>query len=226
MLFLVVALATFWPGHAFAGAPSISVPSGPLSDGQVITVTGTGFPSHAQDPSGIQIIECSDPQGSAANLPTDATTCDGATANPLPVAPDSSGRFTDRYTISALNGQHGASNIDCDASDFCVLWAGQDYNQAFTSGPHAFSTPFEVQGGATGGGTGAPSPSTTVTTTPASASAGGNSPATTVAAGPGAPTAASLASTGPAQLPWLLGSGLVLVLVGSAGRRLIGRRSA
>jgi hypothetical protein len=196
-------MSAMWPGHAFAADPSITIPPGHLADGQTIVVSGAGFSNRVKDPSGLQIIECADPQGLKANLPTDASTCEGTTINSLPVNTDSSGRFSVRYRISALTTRAGTSGIDCDASHFCVLWVGQDYNQAFTTGPHAFSSPFEVEASvSTSPGGSGPSPQ-----------AGATSPG-----GPGG----TLASTGPPhELPWLIGLGLVLVVAGTTGRRRI-----
>src|ERR1700688_321457 len=131
--------------RAFAAAPAASIPTGPFTDGQVITVSGSGFPTHSQDPAGLQIIECSDPQGSAANLPTDAGVgCEGISVNAGQINTDSAGKFRTAYLVAAWSTKAGTSSIDCDAAHYCVLWVGTDYNNAFTSGPHAFTTPFEV----------------------------------------------------------------------------------
>jgi hypothetical protein len=77
----------------------------------------------------------------AANLPTDPSGCEGDSINPLPINQDQNGNFTAQYTISAWNSSD--SSITCDATHFCVLWVGIDYNNAFTSN-YAFSAPFEV----------------------------------------------------------------------------------
>lgn len=222
------ALAALWPGRAFASGPAVAIPNGPFSDGASIVVSGSGFPAPAKDPSGLQLIECSDPKGVVTNLPSDPTTCDGATVNPLPVNVDSAGKFSVRYTISALSARFRTSNIDCDATDFCVLWVGVDYNQAFTSGVHAFSAPFEVDASATAVSEGAGAPPVTSTV---SSTAPNGASASTVGAGasPGVPAAASggtLASTGlPDGLLWLVGLGVVTVVAGSLCRRLVVRHS-
>ncbi|HTZ08670.1 MAG TPA: hypothetical protein VMB72_06350 [Acidimicrobiales bacterium] len=220
--------AATWPLHAFAATPTVTTPSGPFTDAQTITVSGSGFPDPHADPTGLQILECADPGGSVANLPTDPSTCDGATVNPLPVNTDASGKFTVNYAVSLLTGVHGTSNIECDATNFCVLWVGIDYNQAFTSGPHAFSKPFEIDpSSSTPASTTAPStaPSTTPTTTATvpGPSAGAAAPAATpTAAGSG--SQGSLASTGvPTSLPWVVAVGLALAVLGTLGRRLAGR---
>jgi hypothetical protein len=236
-LLVAAGAATMWAAHAFAADPSVSTPSGPFTDGQVITVSGSGFPKPSADPTGLQIIECADQGGLASNLPTDASTCDGATVNPLPVNTDASGGFSVHYAVALLTGLHGTSNIACNASSDCVLWVGVDYNQAFTSGPHAFSKPFLV--GAASGSRGAsstsPESSTTVssTTTSLTTSASGEVtvPTTTTpasaAAASGSIPSGSLASTGsPAGLPWLVGTGVALVLAGTLGRRAVRRSPA
>ncbi|HUA95828.1 MAG TPA: hypothetical protein VMB82_09905 [Acidimicrobiales bacterium] len=139
---LAGALVVLSSGVAFAG-PQVSI-SGTPQNGKAATVSGAGFPSIAKDPTGIQILECSDPRGTVANLPTSAADCDGATQNPLPVNQDAGGSFTTPYTFQTLTGLHGTSNIPCNTTNYCVLWAGVDYNNEFLGGPHAFSVPFEV----------------------------------------------------------------------------------
>ncbi len=138
-----VAVVVSFAGTAFA--QTVTLPAGNPTDGQTITVSGTGFPVHSALPSGLEIIECSDPGGLVGNLPTDASTgCDGTTVNGSQINTDASGNFSASYSISALSSS-GNSDINCDATDFCVLWVGQDFNNSFLSGPHAFSRPFEVQ---------------------------------------------------------------------------------
>jgi hypothetical protein len=147
----VVATLSLHTGAASA-AGQVTISSSDPGNNQVVTVSGTGLPTHKQDPTGVQILECSDPAGSVGRLPTDASACDGSTLNPLPVNTDANGTFSIKYTFIALNNAHGTSNIQCDATHFCVLWVGVDYNHNF-QGPHAFSTPFEI------GGSGSPATS-------------------------------------------------------------------
>jgi len=210
--------------RAFAAAPAASIPTGPFTDGQVITVSGSGFPTHSQDPAGLQIIECSDPQGSAANLPTDAGVgCEGISVNAGQINTDSAGKFRTAYLVAALSTKAGTSSIDCDAAHYCVLWVGTDYNNAFTSGPHAFTTPFEVNENTT---TGTP-PSQTNTTAPPSDAAGSSGTTPGVGtAGSSVTLQGSLASTGvPGLVPWLLGLGLLMALLGTLVRCLTAGRA-
>jgi hypothetical protein len=138
---------------AFAGtasaATSANLSAGPYSDGQTITVSGGGFPAHSALPSGLTIVECADPGGLATNLPTDNTTCDGSTVNPLPVATDANGNFSSSYTLAKLSTTGGVSPINCDSTHFCVLWVGVDFNNSFT-GTHAFTNAFEISSPVTG----------------------------------------------------------------------------
>ena len=134
----------------------VTIPAPFPADQQVITVMGSGFPAHGRDPTGIAIVQCSDPGGTAAGLPSSAAQCDGTTVNPLQINTDANGNFTAHFVIQSLNGAH-TSNIWCDQTHYCVLWAGIDFNSDFL-GVHAFSTPFKVGavGSAPGSGSGVP----------------------------------------------------------------------
>jgi hypothetical protein len=185
-LAIVVACTVAWlvPGHAYAQGESVTLsPAPPYNDGQEITVTGSGFTSGIPL-TGLQIIECSDPGGTMANLPTDPLTgCDGTTINGNQVTPDTNGNFTTTYGILTLS-QAGGNTINCDSTDFCVLWVGIDYNTQFLTGPHAFSEPFEVTTAAT-------TTTTTTTTSPTTTSPTTTSPTTT------SPTTTSPTTTSP-----------------------------
>ncbi len=138
-----VVVVPFATSASAAPAVVLTPSTGPYTNGQTITINGTGFPSNTADPSGLTIIQCSDPNGTTANLPTDNTTCDGTTANALPVNTNSSGSFSATYSIASLTTTGGASNINCDATHYCVLWIGVDFNNSF-NGTHAFSNSFLV----------------------------------------------------------------------------------
>jgi len=129
-------------GTAFA-SPSITIsPGTPYLDGQTVTVSGTGFPVRSQLPQGLEIIECSDPGGTFANLPSSAAVgCDGTTVSGEQINTDADGSFTASYPMDLLNLSN--SSIKCDAIDYCVLWVGIDYNNQFLV-THAFSSPFEI----------------------------------------------------------------------------------
>ncbi|HTZ07788.1 MAG TPA: hypothetical protein VMB72_01880 [Acidimicrobiales bacterium] len=140
----VVAATVLSFATAAYAAPAVTIsPAGPYTDQQNVTVSGTGFPTNSADPSGLQIIQCSDPGGTTGNLPIDDTSCDATTINPLPVLTDSNGDFSTSYTLSALSTSNG-SNIDCSLTAYCVLWVGLDYANSF-SGTHAFSSAFLIK---------------------------------------------------------------------------------
>jgi hypothetical protein len=145
----VVAVAAIVPfaGTASAAASATITTPGPYTDGETVTVTGSGFPIHSALPSGLTIAECADPGGVP---PTDNTTCDGSTVNPLPVNTDASGAFSTSYTLVKLSTVGGASNIDCDATNECTLWVGVDFNNNFL-GTHAFTSPGFLIGSPTTG---------------------------------------------------------------------------
>jgi hypothetical protein len=131
-------------GVVTAPGASSNTPVGPYSDGQVITVSGTGFSKASADT--ISVVECADPGGLISNLPTDNSGCDGATINPLAIKHDANGNFTAQYTISA-DSVSGGGAINCDASNYCALWVGEDFNNNFpgtTAQPTAFSAPFLI----------------------------------------------------------------------------------
>jgi hypothetical protein len=134
-------------GPASASGASVTIvnSSGSLANGGTVTLTGTGFPAHSADPTGLEIIECSDPGGSPSNLPFDpAQGCDGNTVSSNQINTDASGNFHSTYTLSKL-ASPGTSNINCDASSDCVLWVGVDYNNDFSNpSTRAFSAPFTI----------------------------------------------------------------------------------
>ena len=129
------------PGSADAVGPSVTIPAGPFVGGHNINVSGSNFPSRSSDPTGLSIIECSDPGGTPANLPTDATGCEGTTQKT--VFQDNTGSFTTTYAPVILNP--GNSSINCDQTHYCVLWVGVDYNNDFNgAATHAFSSSFLI----------------------------------------------------------------------------------
>ena len=229
--------STLLIGRALGANPTVTIPPGPFASGQTITVAGSGFPPRGQDPTGLQIIQCSDPEGLRSNLPSDASGCEGITGNVAQISADAAGNFRTQYQVIALSSQGAGSNssIDCDATHQCVLWVGEDYNNAFMSGPHAFSAPFAVtpgspattpttvtpsSGGRTPGGVGAPTGAASADS-PGSGtgvSGHGGAPSSPASAGQGGGT---LAYTGvPGILPWLVALGAVMVITGTLGRRL------
>jgi hypothetical protein len=235
-------------GMAGASTPIVTVtPSSDLHDGESISVSigpNTVFTPHSR----VNILECSDPGGSVANLPKDDSTCDGNTIQGQTMLVAANGSTSDtNYTIyllpSTALGEQSNNQPVCNATNPCVLYVGQNQND-FTA-PKVFSTPFSIAPPTTGvtTTTTATTPSSTTTpttsdptggnatstTTPASGASNPVSPSvslssTTVSASPTPATdTTALASTGaPADLEWVVASGVGLLLCGSLGRRLIG----
>ncbi len=154
-------------GPASASGASVTIvnSSSSLADGGAVTLTGTGFPAHAVIPTGLEIIECSDPGGSPSNLPFDpALGCDGNTVSSNQINTDASGNFHTTYPVSKLTTP-GTSSINCDATNDCVFWVGVDYNNDFNNpSTSAFSSPFTVVSPAFTSATSAAFPSFTTTT--------------------------------------------------------------
>ena len=202
-----------------------TAPAGPYADGQTITVSGTGFATRASGNT-IEIIECADPDGTPTNLPQDNSSCDGTTENSNTIVPATDGSFTDQYPITELDtvvsGGGYESNINCNATNYCVLWIGEDDVNNFTGTtdqPVAFSPPFLINPASGGGTTTTTEPTTT--TTELSASAAETSP--TSSAGPTS-SATSLAFTGVGALVGLLTFlGGLMVVGGTLVRWHLGR---
>ncbi len=255
LVILGFALFLFFGAEAmvaqFAGAsgapPALNVsPQGNLTNGQTVSVSvGSNgfFTPHAR----VNILECADPGGSAANLPRDDSTCDGNTIQGTTLLVGGDGSFSDSsYPVYALPsatlGEQGNSQPVCNQTSYCVLYVGQNQND-FTV-PKVFSAPFLI---APGSGTAATtSPGTTSTAAPgsgtgsstsangsasqastsssAATSSGATAPATATA--PADPSGA-LANTGsPAEEEWVALAGLTLLLTGALGRRFTFRDAA
>lgn len=243
-------LVTLLSGSAPAGAstPTLTVsPSTDLHDGESVSVSIS--PNSVFTPnSRVNILECADPGGSVANLPKSDSTCDGNTiqGNTILVAANGSASDPD-YTIYLLPspalGEQSNNQPVCNQTNPCVLYVGQNQND-FTA-PKVFSTAFSIApaaGGSTTTTTATASTTTSTTTTstvdpassnssnttpPPSATAASSTSSTVAPAVTLSSTAAAdgtaLASTGvPADLEWVVGLGIVLLLGGSFGRRLIG----
>lgn len=205
---LVVPVLTLGAGHGLAAAASgVTVtPGGPFTDGETVTVT-VG-PNGVFTPNArVNVLECADPGGTAANLPTDDSTCDGNTIQGATVLVHSDGSVSaPNYTLyqlpSAALGEQPNFQPVCNQSSPCVLYVGQDQNN-FTQ-PKMFSAPFTVgpaaasttttpvgagSGAGTAGGPASPATGSQGTSTAPGASNGG-------ATGAGAQTAGTAAHEG------------------------------
>jgi hypothetical protein len=219
--------AVCFSGTAVAATPAVvitpvgSAPTtGSFEDGEVVKVAvadNTVFTPGAK----VNILECADPQGIAANLPKDISGCDGETiqGDTVLVQPGGAVSATD-YTIyrlpSVTLGESPDGQPVCNSTSQCVLYVGE--NQEDFTQPKLFSAPFTVTA-ATGGATSASGTATSA--------ASSSAPAVSSSSGEGAgDPPASLAFTGAgASLPWLAGIGGLLLVVGGAGRRWTRARS-
>jgi hypothetical protein len=163
------------PAGATTGV--ILTPGPPFTDGEAVTVS-VG-PNGVLTPNAkVNILECADPGGSAANLPRDDSTCDGNTIQGATVLAHGDGSIsTPNYTIyqlpSATLGEQPNFQPVCNQSSPCVLYVGEDEND-FTQ-PKIFSAPFTVSGGTAG--------SSPTTTPPPTAGSGGAGPGTSGTSG-------------------------------------------
>ena len=195
-------------GLAAAASGVTVTPGGPLTDGETLTVA-VGPNSVFTPNARVNILECADPGGTAANLPIDDSTCDGNTIQGTTVLVHGDGSLSDpNYTVyqlpSATLGEQPNFQPVCNQSSPCVLYVGQDQNDfnqpkmfsaPFTVGPAASSATAPVgagsgagtNGGGTAGGSANPAPGSQGATTAPVASNGG-------ATGTGAPAAPGTAA--------------------------------
>jgi hypothetical protein len=197
----------------------------------------------------VVILECADPGGTAANLPTAFIDCDGNTIQGDTVSVQANGSFAESsYTIYSLpNSVLGESSTNvpvCSASQACVLFVGEDQNDF--SKPKVFSAPFFVAGtgittpgGAPAGSAGQPSAtsgSSPGSATPSNVAGGGAAAGSSgvegsTGADPGVAMSSVGASTGslaftgtPDWLVPLMTIGMLLFLAGAGGLFLFGNR--
>ncbi len=214
----IVAVA-YRPGPAAAATPTVTISPGPTSGsfttGESVTVSvgpNSLFAPHTR----VNMIECADPGGSQANLPTSLSTCDANTveADTVLVQPD--GSFVEHgYTLYALPnevlGEQSNWQPVCNRTNQCVLYVGEDQDD-FTQ-PKIFSAPFAFTTSATAIVVGGAAAATATTTTTPAVSTGVSL----------APSTLAFTGTSSAAL-WLAASGLCLVVGGVLGRRILRRR--
>jgi hypothetical protein len=231
-----------------ASAPSVSItPSGPYHNGETVTVS-VGPNSLFTPERRIIFIECSDPGGAPAGLPTSVRSCDGNTTQADTVIVASNGSFAEHhFVLYSLPNQNLAELPDgvpvCDSSHSCVLYIGE--NQEDFTQPKVFSAPFSVAptagsaptaAGSNPGSVGQPTApqtsqsATASPATPAPASAGSSVPAasaSSAALSPGQAAGGTLAFTGMRPMVvWMLWIGSLMFLLGTVGRRMIRRGQA
>jgi LPXTG-motif cell wall-anchored protein len=236
----VVAIAggvAFLPNAgASISSPAVSLsPAGNLHNGESISVS-VGANSLFTPNAHVNILECADPGGTAANLPKDVSTCDGNTIQGNTVLIAANGSLTETaYTLyvlpSSTLGEPAHNQPVCNTSNPCVLYVGQ--NQEDFTAPKVFSAPFSLSpSSATTSTTPATVRSTATTATTTAPTAGSTVPETSpsVATAPASAdpavsltssaTPSTLAETGaPTATIWLVLFGAALFVIGAVGRR-------
>jgi hypothetical protein len=226
--------STLVSGPVTLAANSPANASTPWGSGQVIDITvapnSTLSLSNLEHQGGftgepaMKAVECNDPGGSTANLPTAPTFhCDGSTIlSTAYINADGSFRL-DNYPLYALPdsvtlGESSNGKPTCGTqSNQCVLYIGPD--QEDFSKPHLFSAPFLITTNSNDKpSAAAPIPATGAGSAAISIAAAGSSGGAS-ADGSGGGT---LAFTGPFPATSLLIIlGAFMVLVGTAGRRAL-----
>jgi len=191
----------------------VGVVVGPNSTLSRSSLEAAGFPSGAVP---IKFLQCADQGGLKANLPKSPAGCEPLTLRSTDRIKENGSLFLPQYTVYALPdiADLGSSTTGttCDDGDhWCVV--GVFTNQNDFTKPHIYSPPFQVT----------TATSATNATNTAGPDASGSGASGTVSPGVSL-TPTTLAYTGtPTIWPWLLGSGLVLVAVGT-GLRMRKRR--
>ncbi|MHB8681858.1 MAG: hypothetical protein ACYDA2_07170 [Acidimicrobiales bacterium] len=164
------------------------------------------------------VLECADPGGKAANLPTDDSECDGATQYPKTVlfGHDGSARIPDYQLFelpnAALGEQSNAALVCGTRADPCVLYVGLDQND-FTQ-PKVFSAPFYFSG----------PPEVPFRSAAATPAAPATAPASVGGSPTPPPSGPSLAFTGPSSgIVGVAGTGVLLAAGGTVLRRRLRR---
>ena len=198
---------------AASGPPSVSIrpasTGGKFTDQQVVEVSvgpNSTFIPHSR----VVILECADPGGTSAHLPTSLIDCDENTIQPDTTVVQADGSFVEpKYSLYALPnsllGEQANWQPVCNLTNSCVLFVGEDQND-FTQ-PKVFSAPFLMT----------PSSTAPVPSVAAAAATDPVSPAVSL-------SASQLAFTGVSD--WLLvlvGIGLSLVLLATAAARSVRR---
>ena len=132
-----------------SGNPIVS--GTPFESGQTIEVNIP--PNQALNTTEkIEIIECADPGGLVANLPTTVTNCDTSTKQGDTIIPNDDGSYDyfandpngdGGYQVAALPKAGTTGTVTCGSAAVpCVLWIGNSYSSFLTN--QLWSQPFQV----------------------------------------------------------------------------------
>jgi len=151
-----------------AGTQTNPITPGPFSSGQDVTVTVPANTSNGGDgplasDTNFTIYECSDPGGTAANLPTSVGACDSNTALGTSSTTGDDGSVDyNNYEIYSLPNTIPASHGGlgetpghtpvCNTANPCVLAVITDPNSFTDPTGIAFSAPFSVSSNSTNNG--------------------------------------------------------------------------
>jgi len=165
ILLLLMGATVAMPGPAGAAAPQIAqfwvhgseVPTSPVPEFTPNEAVEVEVPANSilQPGQRADILMCSDPGGSASQLPVDDTSCAGITLNVGRTLDIEPGGKVDKpgYVMYRLPNQLEPKDSVpvCNATHACVLYVGQDQNDF--DRPFVWSTPFHVGTGPDAGGT-------------------------------------------------------------------------
>lgn len=181
--------------------PSVTVsPSSGLSNGQTVTVTGSGYAANAS----VNLVEC------AANA-QGASGCDIASFKP--VTADSSGGFTESFKVASSFGSTDCTKVDCVINGA----AGTS-----PSAPTGTSAPLKFAAVVTPTSSPAPSsssvaPSPSSSTSPTSASVAPISASTAPSSSSAVVPAAVNSGSGTPPNGGMIAGGVALLALGGAG---------
>jgi hypothetical protein len=157
---VIVALAMAACGGGSTSDPPSAVSVSGTSDGWVFhdgqTVTVSKGANHTFKPySHVNIIQCADPDGTKANLPTKFIQCDENTIQSDTVVVEADGSFKEKaFTVFALPSRTLGESKDgipiCSQTHQCVLLVSE--YQTDLSKPHVFSHAFTIQPASSSGG--------------------------------------------------------------------------
>ncbi len=137
-------IGTVTAGTPFSSGQVISIAVGANTTMDSTSLANAGFPSGAV---AIKALECADPGGLVANLPTKPSECDPNTISSIPGANADGSMSFPGYPVYALPnantfGESSTSTPACDNGDACVIGLFSNYTDF--SKPVIFSAPFYV----------------------------------------------------------------------------------
>ena len=148
----ITTIGTVTAGTPFSSGQAISISVTANTTMDNTSLTNAGFPSGAVS---IKALECADPGGLAANLPTKPSECDANTISSISGANTDGSMNFPSYIVYALPdvltyGEPTTNTPACDESNACVIGLFSNYNDF--SKPVIFTAPFYVAPNSDDGG--------------------------------------------------------------------------